>query len=473
MIQNKYTAFVCYAREGNDPAYRTKVRDFISRLEAHFLPQIRVQFDERIISPGQGIDQEIKNAINSSDIYLLIISADFFKSKYIQEIELDLIYQNKDQYREKCIFPILWLPVDLESHAFRRLGLVYSHNDNALSLYSRENLEILCGEIKRKLVAQIIGQPPYGHNQTVIGRAEKAPFVQTRSCITRGQMVSEYEKECKKGFRQTESAGKIIQPFVSFDLAFYRKHVSDELDLTLWLDAAYFETWNSFIASSYSPNQLAFNQRPQVQILPYIERNHIDLNAAIKEWTSIKLALHTMLCAGRSAIFRFGKLPNDLDGQGEFGVIQSSMFACTPEIHIDNFETKVVDVVCPEVTDAFDALNASVGEIITDAEDLDSQSIPIFYNWESLRTDELSLGYAQTVHRFLWRFQSGLCSRCTSLNPIAFERSRLVKIVANGNWCLTNLEVVCDAHSSTLRDAQNYKSYLTQILKVGTRVNGY
>jgi TIR domain len=43
---------------------------------------------DRLIVPGQEWDNEIKSQLNSADIILLMVSADFFASDYCQRVEI-------------------------------------------------------------------------------------------------------------------------------------------------------------------------------------------------------------------------------------------------------------------------------------------------------------------------------------------------------------------------------------------------
>src|SRR3954469_19980803 len=82
------------------PSSRTKVfisyshadRDWLDRLKRHLKPLVREGrlecWDDTHIRPGDDWKQEIRNALDTAQVAVLLISADFFASDFIDENEL-------------------------------------------------------------------------------------------------------------------------------------------------------------------------------------------------------------------------------------------------------------------------------------------------------------------------------------------------------------------------------------------------
>ena len=82
------------------PLPRTKVfisyshadREWLERLKRHLKPLVREGrldcWDDTHIRPGDDWQQEIRNALDTAQVAVLLISADFFASDFIDETEL-------------------------------------------------------------------------------------------------------------------------------------------------------------------------------------------------------------------------------------------------------------------------------------------------------------------------------------------------------------------------------------------------
>src|SRR3954453_5624521 len=82
------------------PSTRTKVfvsyshadKDWLDRLKRHLKPLVREGrldcWDDTHIRPGVDWKQEIQNALDTAQVAVLLISADFFASDFIDENEL-------------------------------------------------------------------------------------------------------------------------------------------------------------------------------------------------------------------------------------------------------------------------------------------------------------------------------------------------------------------------------------------------
>src|SRR3954463_2803501 len=85
---------------GTSPSTRTKVfisyshadKEWLDRLKRHLKPLVREGhldcWDDTHIRPGDDWKQEIQNALDTAQVAVLLISADFFASDFIDETEL-------------------------------------------------------------------------------------------------------------------------------------------------------------------------------------------------------------------------------------------------------------------------------------------------------------------------------------------------------------------------------------------------
>src|SRR3954462_8862454 len=82
------------------PSIRTKVfisyshadKEWLERLKGHLKPLVREGnldcWDDTHIQPGDNWQQELRNALDTAQVAVLLISADFFASDFIDENEL-------------------------------------------------------------------------------------------------------------------------------------------------------------------------------------------------------------------------------------------------------------------------------------------------------------------------------------------------------------------------------------------------
>ena len=98
--------FFCYAHE-DEP--------LLNKLKAHLKPLQRqglIDFwYDRGISAGTEWEQEIKDQLNSSQIILLLVSADFMNSDYCYSTEMKRALE-RDNQKEARVIPIILRPVD-------------------------------------------------------------------------------------------------------------------------------------------------------------------------------------------------------------------------------------------------------------------------------------------------------------------------------------------------------------------------
>src|SRR4051812_45279755 len=73
-------------------SYSHADKEWLDRLKRHLKPLVREGnldcWDDTHIQPGDDWKQEIQNALDTAQVAVLLISADFFASDYIDETEL-------------------------------------------------------------------------------------------------------------------------------------------------------------------------------------------------------------------------------------------------------------------------------------------------------------------------------------------------------------------------------------------------
>src|SRR4051794_27299185 len=99
------------------PSIRTKVfisyshaaKEGLERLKPHLKPLVREGldcWDDTHIRPGDDWKQEIQNALDTTQIAVLLISANFFASDFIDENELPPLLAAA-QAKGVCILPVI------------------------------------------------------------------------------------------------------------------------------------------------------------------------------------------------------------------------------------------------------------------------------------------------------------------------------------------------------------------------------
>ena len=109
------------------PSTRTKVfisyshadKDWLDRLKRHLKPLVREGnldcWDDTHIRPGDDWQQEIQNALDTAQVAVLLISADFFASDFIDETELPPLLDAAQAEG------VLILPVIISASRFARI----------------------------------------------------------------------------------------------------------------------------------------------------------------------------------------------------------------------------------------------------------------------------------------------------------------------------------------------------------------
>lgn len=105
--------FLSYATQ--DHHYKDEIKKTLSKLERD--GKIKLWVDEKNLRAGDFFDESIEKAIQSSDMFLLLLSRDFWASDYIQTYELPLILELSKNKKLPIIPIVLYDNYDLEGYS--------------------------------------------------------------------------------------------------------------------------------------------------------------------------------------------------------------------------------------------------------------------------------------------------------------------------------------------------------------------
>ncbi len=115
MAGRKLRIFISYAR---------KDRELLDRLIKHLAPLedegLIEHWTDLAIEPGDRWDERINAELDSADIILLLISADFLASRYIRTVELKRAL-DREARREAVVIPVILRPAEWEKSAIGHL----------------------------------------------------------------------------------------------------------------------------------------------------------------------------------------------------------------------------------------------------------------------------------------------------------------------------------------------------------------
>jgi O-acetyl-ADP-ribose deacetylase (regulator of RNase III) len=109
------SVFISYAHA--DAHYREKLSQHLSTLKELGLVQ---DWHDRLITPGTDWDTDINGALDRADILVLLVSADFVSSGYIQSVELTRAFDRLEK-GEVTVIPVLVRTVDLRGGRLDKL----------------------------------------------------------------------------------------------------------------------------------------------------------------------------------------------------------------------------------------------------------------------------------------------------------------------------------------------------------------
>lgn len=125
--------FISYSHK--DAVYRDAMRSHLRALER--LTIVAAWFD-RMITAGTEWQGQIDERLETSEVILLLISADFIESKYCYDVELTRALERHEQ-RDALVIPILVRPVVWEDMPFAKLQALPSDR-KAVSLWDDKDL---------------------------------------------------------------------------------------------------------------------------------------------------------------------------------------------------------------------------------------------------------------------------------------------------------------------------------------------
>lgn len=114
-LGNGWRLFISYSHK--DAVYRDALRTHLCALERQ---QIVTAWYDRMITAGTEWQGQIDKNLDSSEVILLLISADFVESKYCYDIELTRALE-RHEAREALVIPILVRPVVWNDMPFAKL----------------------------------------------------------------------------------------------------------------------------------------------------------------------------------------------------------------------------------------------------------------------------------------------------------------------------------------------------------------
>src|SRR5258707_782672 len=124
-----FEVFISYSHK--DKKQRDKLATHLSNLKNQKV--ITDWFDGDIV-PGSEWQQQILDHLNSAQIILLLISADFMASPFCYSIELQRALERHDAH-EACVIPIILRPTDWVDSPFAKL-LVLPDDGKPVSKWS-------------------------------------------------------------------------------------------------------------------------------------------------------------------------------------------------------------------------------------------------------------------------------------------------------------------------------------------------
>jgi len=116
-VQSGKAVEVFYSYAHEDEALRDKLISHLASLRHDGLIQ---EWYDRKITPGQNWAGEIDQHLNSADLILLLVSADFINSSYSYEIEVKQAMERHNA-KEACVIPIILRPCDWTETPFGKL----------------------------------------------------------------------------------------------------------------------------------------------------------------------------------------------------------------------------------------------------------------------------------------------------------------------------------------------------------------
>jgi len=148
LLQKGAAVEIFYSYSHQDETLRDELEKQLSILKK--LKIVRTWHDRKIYAGNEWAD-DINDHLNTADIILLLISADFLASEYCYEIELDRAMK-RHEAREARVIPIILRDVDWRDAPFGKLQALPS---NAKPITSWPNRDEAFADVARGIRATI------------------------------------------------------------------------------------------------------------------------------------------------------------------------------------------------------------------------------------------------------------------------------------------------------------------------------
>ncbi|MCF4970207.1 GUN4 domain-containing protein [Nostoc sp. CMAA1605] len=129
MSEVSFKLFFSYSHE--DETLRDKLAKHLATLKRQ---RVISSWHDRKILPGQEWDHQINDNLNTSDIILLLVSADFLDSDYCWDVEVKRAIERHDK-GEACVIPVILRSVDWAGAPFARLQALPRNAEPVVSRY--------------------------------------------------------------------------------------------------------------------------------------------------------------------------------------------------------------------------------------------------------------------------------------------------------------------------------------------------
>lgn len=185
--------FIIYSSA--DREYRTALERQLKSLIDNHLIQL---WSDKEILPGEVWDAAIKKRLLESELFLMLVSADFFNSDYIREKEFSLALEKLER-GEAIMVPIIVRDCDWEAYeVIQKLQVLPPGGVAVTDLRHWHNADIawatITREIRRLITAQKIAEQKQAEKNVEIERQKKAEAEKKKREATEAARLAEMEK---------------------------------------------------------------------------------------------------------------------------------------------------------------------------------------------------------------------------------------------------------------------------------------
>ena len=182
MASTAVEVFISYSHK--DEALRNALATHLRILERE---GIVASWDDRKLSPGTEWDHQINSRLQTADIILLLVSADFIASDYCWDVEIAQALERHDR-GEAHVIPVVLRPVDWRSVPFSKLQALPQNAKPVVTWNAQDSafVDIAKGirTTARQLVEQRQRQEQQAQKQAALDRYRQ----QVRICLDDGEI---------------------------------------------------------------------------------------------------------------------------------------------------------------------------------------------------------------------------------------------------------------------------------------------